>query len=95
VDLGSFVILVVLGTSIWILFDAPNRDLSRWWALGALALWIVVFPLYLVERSKRQQRPATSSSPTSPPPGWYLDPRGEGHRWWNGKQWTDHRKEGD
>lgn len=29
----------------------------------------------------------------SPPPGWYLDPDGQsGKRWFDGRQWTDHRK---
>ncbi|MGV1035065.1 MAG: DUF5362 family protein [Microbacteriaceae bacterium] len=28
----------------------------------------------------------------SPPPGWYHDSHAvnQGHRWWNGEQWTDH-----
>ncbi|TFD20055.1 NINE protein [Cryobacterium sp. TMT2-23] len=28
---------------------------------------------------------------TSPPPGWYLDPRdGRLNRWWDGNTWTEH-----
>jgi hypothetical protein len=26
-----------------------------------------------------------------PPPGWYDDPGGNGSRWWDGSQWTEHR----
>jgi hypothetical protein len=26
-----------------------------------------------------------------PPPGWYSDGSGEGLRWWNGREWTEHR----
>jgi Protein of unknown function (DUF2510) len=26
----------------------------------------------------------------SPPPGWYQNPDGEGHRWWDGERWTEH-----
>jgi hypothetical protein len=34
----------------------------------------------------------TMSSPESaPPPGWYSDGSGEGLRWWNGREWTEHR----
>jgi uncharacterized protein YxjI len=30
-------------------------------------------------------------SSQAPTPGWYADPTGQaGHRWWDGKQWTDH-----
>lgn len=25
-----------------------------------------------------------------PGPGWYPDPEGRGHRWWDGARWTDH-----
>jgi hypothetical protein len=88
---GSLVFLVVIGTSIWVFFDAPSRGLSRSWALGALLLWIVLFPWYLVERSKRASESASNQPPTSPPPGWYLDPGGSSrHRWWDGHQWTEH-----
>jgi len=54
------VLLVMLGTTIWVGVDAAARDLSRssfarstaMWVFGCLALWIVVFPIYLVQRSK-------------------------------------------
>jgi Protein of unknown function (DUF2510) len=26
----------------------------------------------------------------APPPGWYEDPGGQGTRWWDGVQWTEH-----
>jgi hypothetical protein len=52
--------LVVIGTTIWVGVDAAARDFSRspfarstaMWIIGCLALWIVVFPIYLVQRSK-------------------------------------------
>jgi hypothetical protein len=25
-----------------------------------------------------------------PPPGWYADPQGQGQRYWDGSQWTEH-----
>jgi hypothetical protein len=31
-------------------------------------------------------------SPELPPAGWYDDPEGAGLRWWNGQQWTAHRR---
>ena len=27
-----------------------------------------------------------------PPAGWYNDPEGDGLRWWDGSQWTEHRR---
>src|SRR5215207_8790878 len=48
----GLIFLVVVGTSIWVFFDAPARSLSWTWGLGCLALWIVAFPWYLVERNK-------------------------------------------
>ena len=56
-------VLIVLGTSIWVLFDAMRigikkgqiegfADLSAvGWFFACLLLWIVVFPLYLVKRA--------------------------------------------
>lgn len=29
-----------------------------------------------------------------PPAGWYQDPQGAGHRYWDGTQWTEHRAPG-
>jgi hypothetical protein len=52
-------LLVVVGTTIWIGADASKRDWSddrfaksaTVWVLGSLLLWIVIFPLYLSRRS--------------------------------------------
>jgi hypothetical protein len=51
----ELVLLVVIGTSIWVAFDAPQHGLSWSWGLGCLALWILAFPWYLVERQKAIQ----------------------------------------
>ncbi len=42
--------VVVIGSAIWVFFDAPANGLSWTWGLGVLALWIVAFPWYLVVR---------------------------------------------
>jgi hypothetical protein len=31
--------------------------------------------------------------PEFPPPGWYEDPDGNGMRWWDGSDWTEHREQ--
>lgn len=49
--LRALLLVVTVGTSIWVAYDAPRRGLSRLWALGCLVLWIVAFPLYLIVRS--------------------------------------------
>jgi hypothetical protein len=58
-----FILLVVLGTSIWVLFDAKSMGVKKGqakgmldmdpvgWFLACLLLWIVVFPIYVVKRS--------------------------------------------
>jgi hypothetical protein len=69
--MGWLIILVVVGTTIWVGLDAGNRagrgiglagSMRPWqWVLGCLLLWIVVFPWYLVQRSSSSRlRPRPS-----------------------------------
>jgi hypothetical protein len=54
----GLVLLVVLVTSIWAAFDAgtnENFGTGLVVLIGCLALWILVFPLYLVKRSQRER----------------------------------------
>jgi hypothetical protein len=54
-----FMLVVVIGTAIWVGLDASQRDWSNnkfakspaVWVLGCLLLWIVAFPVYLAQRS--------------------------------------------
>jgi len=58
------IIFLVLGTSIWVLFDAKAigvkqgqakgfTDMGHWgWFFSCLLLWIVCFPLYLSKRNE-------------------------------------------
>jgi hypothetical protein len=60
--------LVIVGTTIWIGIDASQREWSDGsgtaaWVLGALLLWIVVFPYYLVRRSKAPLKGSTAPAP--------------------------------
>lgn len=60
----SIVILVVIGTSIWVLCDAISIGVKKGqvkgfgdmgpvgWFFACLLLWIVGFPLYLAKRSE-------------------------------------------
>ncbi len=58
--MSQAIVLVVLGSTIWLGFDASQRDWTGSsfarstiaWVLGSLALWIVVFPAYLVARGR-------------------------------------------
>jgi uncharacterized membrane protein YdcZ (DUF606 family) len=51
---------VTLATVVWLALDARQRDWTgnrfgnrTWqWVVGALFLWIVVFPMYLVQRRR-------------------------------------------
>jgi hypothetical protein len=85
--MAGIVLLVMLGTSGWVFFDAPTRDLSRWWSLGCLLLWVVAFPWYLVNRTGDRLPPAPDYGLA---PGWYPDPIGRAQtRWFDGQRWTD------
>lgn len=73
----QFLYLVVLGTSIWVLFDAKSIGVKRgqikglgnlgpWgWFFSSLFLWIIAFPFYVVKRGefKRVNAKGSSNSP--------------------------------
>ena len=60
----SVLLLVVVISSIWVYVDAKNIGVQKGqipgmadmgpisWLVSSLLLWIIVFPLYLVKRSK-------------------------------------------
>jgi hypothetical protein len=58
--MAAVVIIIVLGTSIWVAFDASSIGAGKRsgttgpaaWFLFCLLLWIVGFPVYLANRSK-------------------------------------------
>jgi len=62
--MNAIMMLIVLGTSIWVLFDAKTigvkkgqikglADVGPWgWFFGCLLVWIIGFPLYLSKRSE-------------------------------------------
>jgi hypothetical protein len=82
--MNQVVLLVVLGTTIWVGVDASSKDFSRssfarstaLWVFGCLALWIVVFPIYLVQRRKVPPKhgPRPSSTGGWAPPSPALTP---------------------
>jgi hypothetical protein len=60
----AFILLLIVGTTIWIGVDASQRDWrenrfcnTAWkWVVGSLLLWIVIFPVYLVQRGRAPQK---------------------------------------
>jgi hypothetical protein len=66
----GFIWLLILGTSIWMAFDASKigydkKDVSGiagmgpvGWFFAGLLLWIVAFPLYLASRNKLKEAAA-------------------------------------
>ncbi len=62
--MDSFIGLLILGTSIWVLFDAKTigvkkgqlegvADMGPWgWFIVCLLLWIIGFPVYLAKRGE-------------------------------------------
>ena len=76
-------LLIILGTSLWMAFDAhqigyDKKDVKGMagmgplgWLFGGLLLWIIAFPLYLVSRSKLKEAAAQKNghgTPTGEPP---------------------------
>jgi hypothetical protein len=54
----ALIVLFVAVSSIWAAFDAGTNEgfgTGLVVLLGCLALWILVFPLYLVKRSQRER----------------------------------------
>ena len=62
--MDTFILWIILGTSIWVFFDARAIGVKRGqvkglanmgplgWLLGCLLLWIIAFPLYLAKRNE-------------------------------------------
>jgi hypothetical protein len=72
------VLLVVLGSAVWVRFDASGRDWSSdrfanspaKWVIGCLLLWLVVFPAYLIKRGRALRKGVSGAAPRtqfSPP----------------------------
>lgn len=60
--LGIIVLLVVVGTTIWVATDVGKRNWkpgssgAATWVVGCILLWIIVFPMYLIQRSKTTEK---------------------------------------
>lgn len=67
-------LLVVLGSSVWVLIDAKRigvrkglvdgiANIGPWgWFFGCILLWIVVFPLYLIKRDTLKKAAASGTT---------------------------------
>lgn len=76
---GLVVVLVVIGTTIWVGFDAAANQVSTSskhpyeqntgavaWVLGCILVWIVVFPVYLYRRSQTVRQNSAGSASSLP-----------------------------
>jgi Protein of unknown function (DUF2510) len=73
------------------------------WLAGAGGLLALLAPSGLWPLTRSRPRPAPGRPAAAPPPpstdeappampaGWYSDPEGGGQRYWDGKNWTEHR----
>lgn len=63
--MGEFIWLIVIGSSIWVGFDASSIGVKKglikgfgdiggpvMWFIACILLWIVAFPLYLAKRDE-------------------------------------------
>lgn len=63
-DTGTILLIIVVGTSLWVFFDASAIGVKKGqvtglanmgpigWLFASLLLWIIAFPLYLANRGK-------------------------------------------
>lgn len=72
----GLILLLVVGSTVWLGVDASKRDWSEnkfasstaHWVVGSLGLWIVAFPMYLVHRSRAPLKNAGPPVVTFAPP---------------------------
>jgi hypothetical protein len=102
--LGATALFVVqLGRRIgWDNLSADNVDVGPYLAGGG-GLLALLAPSGLWPFTRRRPRRAPARPEAAPPPpppveapptmpaGWYSDPEGGGQRYWDGKNWTEHR----
>lgn len=59
--MGILIALIVIGSSIWVFFDArnlekkfpqPGLSTAVGWLIFCLLLWIIAFPMYIFRRGK-------------------------------------------
>lgn len=68
--------LVILATSVWVVFDSRDRDFSHsriakgraQWIVGSFLLWIVAFPAYLMIRNRSPKSGSAGSAAPAPTP---------------------------
>jgi hypothetical protein len=77
--MAAVVLIVVIGTSIWVAIDASNIGAHKGlvkglgnmgpagWFLCCLLLWIIGFPVYLAKRSEIKAAAVASNAALSPP----------------------------
>jgi len=65
--MSDLIFLLVIGTSIWVLFDAKTIGVKKGqikgmgnmgpmgWFFTCLLLWIIAFPIYLAKRGEFQR----------------------------------------
>lgn len=47
-EVAAVAYIAVGASTVWVFLDTPKRGMPRWpWTLGTLALWVLVFPIYL------------------------------------------------
>ena len=72
--MGVLVLLLVVGTSIWVLLDAQKIGVKKGqlkgfadldpngWFFACLGLWIISFPLYIAKRNELKRVAAFPNS---------------------------------
>ena len=76
ISMNEIVLLVVVGTSIWVLFDAKSIGVKKGqvkgvcdmgvagWFFACLLLWIISFPAYLAKRPELKRINQKAGSPS-------------------------------
>jgi uncharacterized membrane protein len=77
VALAELVVIVVIGTSVWVLVDSNSIGVKKGkigglfnmgpagWFFSCLLLWIVAFPAYIVKRSEYKRMATMGGHPSA------------------------------
>ena len=79
IDWFTVVLLIVIGTSIWVFADAKSLGVRKGqlkgvcdmgpvgWFFACLGIWIIAFPMYLASRSELRRINRKDVAPVAPP----------------------------
>jgi len=59
---GPIFLLILFASIVWVFIDAIRNGLSIFWSIGYFLLWLIVFPIYIVRRTRKVGADATTTA---------------------------------